>query len=366
MDNRRLEKILIIKPSSLGDIIHALPVAASIKASLPDAAIDWVVGKGYEEILEGSPAIRRIITFDRGMFSGRGRAKGKQGDTGNRRQCPLVICRPIEELGKFLSELRRERYDAVIDLQGLLRSALMAKVSRSPRRIGFENAREGAPWFYGEKVAVPGSVTHAVDRYMLVLGRLGIETTGVPEFGISLEEKDYDQAEGLLAELGISPGEPFVAIAPSARWVTKRWPAENFVRLADMLVREKGIRCVFVGSKSDAGLLDGYEGDAAVKCGSLFGRTSLKGLAALLKRARLLVTNDSGPMHIAAAVGTRVVALFGPTDPGRTGPYGVNHYVMTSGASCSPCFKRDCDTIRCLTDISVESAFGVIAKILEG
>jgi heptosyltransferase-1 len=345
LDNRRLEKILIIKPSSLGDIIHALPVAAAIKAALPDGRIDWVAGKGYGEILEGNPAINRIITFDRGMLGGKGRA-GRLSD--------------------FVRELRGERYDIVIDLMGLLRSALMAFACRADRRIGFANAREGAPWFYTEKVAVPAAVTHAVDRYMLVLSNMGIKPVGVTGFGIRIDEKDFAQADGLLKGIGIGPGEPFIAIAPSARWTTKRWPAEKFIKLAGRLQAEKGVKCVFLGSSEDSAILAGHGRDTSVADSALFGSTSLKGLAAILKKARLLVTNDSGPMHVAAAVGTPVVALFGPTDPARTGPYGRGHAVMTSGASCAPCFKRDCDTIKCLGDIGVDEVLRTVVKIMEG
>ncbi|HLB25862.1 MAG TPA: glycosyltransferase family 9 protein, partial [Nitrospirota bacterium] len=134
MDNKRLAQVLIIKPSSMGDIIHALPVAAGLKAAMPGVSIDWVAAKGYEGLLSGNPAVRRVITFDRRMFK----------DGGG----------PAKLIG-FVRELRREKYDLVIDLQGLLRSALMAFSCRAGRRLGLSDAREGAPFFYTETVRVP-------------------------------------------------------------------------------------------------------------------------------------------------------------------------------------------------------------------
>ncbi len=341
MDYRRLKKILIIKPSSLGDIIHALPVAYALKAEIPESEIDWVIGAGYEELLEGNPAIKRTLTFDRRMF---------QGGNG------------LRNLGSFVGKLRRERYDLVIDLQGLLRSALMAFACRSKSRIGFANAREGAPLFYTERVAVPDLSIHAVDRYLLTLESIGIEHHEAPRFDIVLEERHDKEAVSLLKEFDIEEGEEFVAIAPSARWLTKRWPAERFIEIAN---RINGVRLktVFIGTKDEEVVLAEHI-DKLILRNLAFGRTSIKGLAALLKRARLLVTNDSGPMHIAAAVGTPAAALFGPTDPVRTGPYGRMHRVITAGVECAPCLKRECESVRCLTGISVDAVFDEVKAML--
>lgn len=342
MDYRRLKKILIIKPSSLGDVIHALPVAYALKAKIPGADIDWVIGAGYEELLEGNPAVNRTITFNRRLLQGGGGFRNLRG---------------------FVGELRRERYDLVIDLQGLLRSALMAFACRSDARLGFANAREGAPLFYTGRVAVPDLSIHAVDRYLLALKFIGIENPGVPRFDIVLEERHDKVAVSLLKEFGIGEGEGFAAIAPSARWLTKRWPAENFVNLANKINNDAGLKTVFVGTKDEEAVLAGHMDKLVIK-NLAFGRTSIKGLAALLKRARLLVTNDSGPMHIAAAVGTPVAAIFGPTDPVRTGPYGRVHRVITAGAGCAPCLKRECADVKCLTGLSVDAVFDEVNAML--
>jgi len=341
LDSTGFPKFLIIKPSSLGDVIHALPVAAALKAEFPGACVDWLVGRGYEEVLEGNPAVDRVIIFDRRMFDGPGK---------------------LGRLKRLISELRLERYDAVLDLQGLLRSGLMTFACRTGAMVGFATAREGAALFYTDRVAVPDADMHAVDRYLLTLKPLGAKCAWgrggtAPIFSLAIGEPGHRQADEVLRDAGIEDGEPFVAIAPSARWVTKRWPAENFVGLVNMLKARRGIKSVLIGSAGEATALDGHKDKLVSLKTMAFGKTSIMGLAALLSRARLLVTNDSGPMHLAAAVGTPTIAIFGPTDARRTGPYGHGHLVITSGERCAPCFRRECDTVSCLTRISVEEVY---------
>lgn len=342
MDITGFKRILIIKPSSLGDVIHALPVAAELKRGIPDARIDWVVGSPFRDILEGNPDIAGLIPFDRGLLKG-GRA--------------------AKDLVAFVVELRRERYDLAIDLQGLLRSGLMAAACRAERRVGFANAREGAPFFYTDRVRVPDINIHAVDRYLLALRRLGVPVGDRPLFRIATGPEDEGQADALIRAAGIAEGEPFAAFAPSARWETKRWPAGNFLELARRLRRERGLKALFVGSAGDRGLFGGLD-ISGLEGSFAFGRTTLKGLAALLGKAKVLVTNDSGPMHVAAAVGTPCAAFFGPTDPKRTGPYGEGHRIISAGAGCAPCFRRDCKDVKCLTGITAERALFEISGML--
>ncbi|HEX9860894.1 MAG TPA: lipopolysaccharide heptosyltransferase II [Nitrospirota bacterium] len=344
MDNRRLERVLIIKPSSLGDVIHALPVASALRKALPGVKVDWVVSSAYAGLLEGNPDISRVIIFDRGMLRG--------ADF-------------IAKLLGLLSELRRERYDAVLDLQGLLRSGLMAFAARSGTRVGFANAREGATLFYSVKAPVPDINIHAVDRYMSVLSAVGVRPADA-EFTLTVMPEDDAQAVDILNGAGIKPGERFIAAAPSARWETKRWPAARFVELARGLYEETGIKTVFVGTASDAELFTGLDLGDDLKGSSVFGKTSIRSLAALFKRAVVVVTNDSGPMHIAAAAGTPTVAIFGPTDPVRTGPYGKAHRVVASGIECVPCLKRNCETVRCLTGISTGQVMAEVMAIIKG
>jgi lipopolysaccharide heptosyltransferase I len=344
LGDRRLKKVLIIKPSSLGDIIHALPVASGLKASLPDVEIDWVVGVGFEEILEGNPAINRIIKFDRAVLKKAGK---------------------LNLMKSFMADLRQDSYDVVIDLQGLLRSGFMAFLSRTERRLGFENAREGASFFYNEKIAVPNPGMHAVGRYLLALDHLGIKLRHDPDFHITVTEDHRFRADALLRELGVEDGEGFIAVAPSARWKTKRWPAANFVELSHRLYAEHKIKSIYVGSEGDASILSHVKGRKSVAISEAFGKTSLKVLASLLTRSKMLVTNDSGPMHLAAAVGTPVTAIFGPTSPDRTGPYGkASGTVIKSREVCAPCFKRDCETMNCMNGVTVEQVYKTVVDAI--
>ncbi len=342
MDNRRLKKVLIIKPSSLGDIIHALPVANALKEAAPNLEIDWAVFRAHAPVLAGHPAITNIITFDRsaGVFS---------------------------ELSRFARALRAKEYDAVIDLQGLLRSGLMTLACRAGRKIGFENAREGARFFYNRKIRAAQPDMHAVDRYLLALDAIGIAPPRIPRFNIATGPEDLTGAGRILKSAGIGEGEEFAAIAPSARWITKRWEAEKFARLALALKERRGVKYIFIGSADEADVMSGLEGLIGIES-LAFGKTSLKGLAALLGMARLMITNDSGPMHVAAAMGTKALAIFGPTAPARTGPYGRGHRVITSGAACSPCLKRECPEkkhLMCMKDITVEDVLRAAEEMLE-
>ena len=347
MDNQRIESVLIIKPSSFGDIIHALPVASAIKAAMPEVAVDWVVSDDFKGLLEGNPNVRRVIVFDRHLLK-------KQGCAGR--------------FMSFVKELRSERYDAVIDLQGLLRSGMMAAACRTGRRIGFADAREGSTVFYTEKVAIPKTKVHAIEHYLSSLERLGIEPSGggAVNFNITLSEKDVSEAVNLLMELGIDDGEPFVVIAPSARWNTKIWPAERFVKLANMLLESEGVRSILVGTANDERLLDGctelLEGGNKLA----FGRTSMKGLGALLKKACLMVGQDSGPMHMASALGTPTLALFGPSDPSWSAPYGNIHKVASANVNCSPCFRTECPDMRCMKELSLDAVYGLAKEMIRG
>jgi len=324
-------------------VIHALPVAAAIKDAMPGCELDWVVAAPYREIVGNSRHVDRAIVFDRGMFK-------KPGG--------------VRRLTSLIGELRRRKYDLVIDLQGLLRSGLMTLAARGKVKTGFANAREGAALFYGHRVAVPDTDMHAVDRYMLVLKSLGIPADE-PRFDLDIPQRNRDSAEALLGECGIGRGVRYAAMAPSARWDTKRWDAENFAGLAGRLYKEKGIHTVMLGTEADGRLFDGPDLRLPEGVHTLFGRTGLMELAAILSGAVVAVTNDSGPMHIAAAVGTPTISVFGPTSHERTGPYGEGHRVIRSEDDCAPCFKRECDTVKCLRNIGVDTVFAETINALK-
>ena len=335
-------RLLVIKPSSLGDIVHALPTVAALRRRFPSAQITWLVKREWAAVLEGNPDLDEVLALD---LSPKG--------------WPAVW-----------RAVRAGRFDTIVDLQGLLRSAVLGWISGAPVRIGFANGREGSPWFYTERVPVQSASMHAVDRYLLVARYLGAEMGEVKpsDFPLPRDAQAEARVEALLAMAGIQVGMVLVAMNPSARWDTKRWSPESFAAVGDRLQQEGAARVVLIGGRDERHI--GKQVMCAMRATpiDLMGQTTLKELIALLRRVRLFVTNDSGPMHLAAAVGTPVIALFGPTDPARTGPYGAGHTVLRSGVPCSPCFSRRCTnavTMECLTTISPEQVVEAAFRLLE-
>ena len=321
--------ILFIKPSSLGDIVHAMPTCAAIRRAYPKARLTWLVKQQWAGLVE------RIDGVDR-VWPVKSTLKGWLSQ---------------------VSPLRAERFDLVVDLQGLFRSAAIGSLSGTPLLVGFANGREGSPWFYSKRVPVPQSEMHAVDRYLLVAKAVGAVETGAPEFRFRIPQTDHEEVDRLLSQSGITPGMSWVAMNVSARWPTKRWPAASFAETADRLRQEGCGAVVMIGGPDERAEVAAVSGMMKTPPIDLAGATAVGLLPALLSRASMLITNDSGPMHVAAAVGIPVVALFGPTSAARTGPYGVGHDVLTAKIPCSPCFSRTCHNalpLECLQTVSPE------------
>jgi heptosyltransferase-1 len=336
-DSRR---ILLIKPSSLGDIVHALPAAIALKRRFPAASLTWLVKRQWADVLEGSSAVHHILAVD---LSLRGWSAA-------------------------IRAVRAGQFDLVVDLQGLFRSAVLGWLSGAPVRVGFANGREGSPWFYTHKVAVVDPEMHAVDRYLLIPRFLGGAPApiGALDFPVAVNSGADKKVSEMLLSAGAMAGSPLVAINAGARWPTKQWPSSAFAEVADQL-QDKGVRVVVIGSVAESHPASTVLSHMRTSPIDLVGQTSIKEVIALLRRAHLLITNDSGPMHVAAALGTAVVALFGPTDPLRTGPYGPGHRVLRSGIPCSPCFSRRCvnpKTLECLTSIGAGQVLEEALQIL--
>ena len=319
--------ILLIKPSSLGDIVHAMPTCAAIRRAYPKARLTWLVKHEWAGLVERIDGVDRVW--------------------------------PVEPTFKGwlsqVSPLRAEHFDLVVDLQGLFRSAAIGWFSGSSLLVGFANGREGSPRFYSKRVSVPQSEMHAVDRYLLVAKAVGALESGAPEFRFRIPQNDYHEVDRVLSRFGVTPGTSWVAMNVSARWQTKRWPLTSFAEVADRLQQEGFGAVVMIGGPNERADIAEVNKMMKTPAVDLAGATTVGLLPALLSRASLLITNDSGPMHIAAAVGTPIVALFGPTSAIRTGPYGVGHAVLTGKVPCSPCFSRTCHNtvlLECLKMVS--------------
>lgn len=316
-------KILVVKPSSLGDIVHSLPFLNSLRTCYPAAEIHWVIAKGFEGLLEGHPMINKLWIIKKDSWTKLNRAK----DT-------------IDEIRSLFSALKKEGYDLVVDLQGLLRSGIITSATGAPVRVGFKEAREGSRFFYTHKVA-GGKGIHAVDRYLKIAEFLGCDTSNIA-FPFPLHQFPAAGNEHLFHD--------YAVIVPGARWRTKRWLPEQFGKLASLLP----LHSIIVGSKSDMHIADEIVALSDNKALSLAGETNLQELIEIVRGAKFMISNDSGPMHIAAALGVPVYSIFGPTDPLRTGPYGKGHTIIRGGVSCAPCFKRKCNDMECMKNISAE------------
>jgi heptosyltransferase-1 len=336
------QRILIIKPSSLGDVVHALPTLGLLRSRFPSAHIAWLVKEQWAGLLERAEGLDKIWSIRPGV-------KGW-----------LAI----------VPQLRSARFDIVVDLQGLLRSGVVGWLTGAPKRIGFANAREGSAWLYTEKVLVAHPDMHAVDRYLLVAGQLGA-ASGAPAplaFGLRILPEDHKAVSAVLARHGLSEKTRWIAINPFARWSTKRWPLESFARVADRIQQQGCGRVVVLGGAGDRSQARELMQRMHTVAVDMTGETPIKLLPALLASSAVLLTNDSGPMHIAAAVGTPVVALFGPTNPTRTGPYGPRHIVLQHKVPCSPCYSRRCHNashLECLVNISEDTVLGAVRTQLE-
>ena len=329
-------KILIVKPSSLGDVAHTLPFLNALTKCFPEAEIHWVIAQGFEGLLEGHPMIHRLWVIKKDSWKKIQNAR-----------------HTIQEIKVLFKKLKLEKYDLVIDLQGLLRSGVITAATGSPVRIGFKEAREGSRVFYTHTVE-GGKDIHAVDRYLKIAEFLGCDISDICFPFPSIESSS---AFSLQPSAFNSP-DGYAVIVPGARWKTKRWPAEKFGKLASLL----SIKSIIVGSKSDKDIADQIVSHSKGKSLSLAGRTTLKELIEIMISARFVISNDSGPMHIAAALGVPVYAIFGPTDPIRTGPYGEGHTVIRSDTPCAPCFKKSCDDMKCMKRVSADKVFEIITS----
>ena len=349
--------ILIVKLSALGDVTHTLPALTALRRAHPSAHITWLVEEQAEPILAGHPALNRTLVWPR-------------------RRCTEALgsghwFRAAGLLRGFLRQLRDTRYDLVIDFQALLKSGIWILLTRARRKAGFGpglDHAEGSYLFLNERVPAVSMEIHALDRGLILLEALGIPR-GPVVHDFPVGPAAEQQVVQSLAEHRVGPHETLVVIHAMTRWPTKHWLPEQFAEVADALLA-RGCRVVLTGSATDRPGIDAIAGAMRGQAIRLDGRLDLKALAALFRRAGVVVSTDTGPMHIAAAVGAPVVALFGPTSPQRTGPYGERHIVLRAGIACSPCFSRICrssvaEPMACMRRIGSREVIEAVSKLLD-
>ena len=328
-------RILIVRMSALGDIVHALPVLAAIKRAWPAAEVDWLADRAYAGVLDLVSGLTRTI-----------------------------IGRP--SLLRAIGELRARRYDVAIDLQGLFKSALMARSSGARRVIGFEAAalrEQGAGWFYRESIAIPPA-THVVHKNLAALSALGLSSPEQPEFPFRVPSSTA--ADEVARDARTCGDGRFALINPGAAWPNKRWAPERFGALAAHLRARHGLPSFVLWGPGEHGLADtvvAAASGAAVRA----PETTLGDLLALVSRAALMISGDTGPIHFAAACRTPIVGLYGPTWPERNGPWDPADVVISRAASCECHHKRQCrrgDSRMCLNEIAVDEVTAAVDRRL--
>ncbi len=344
--------ILIVKLSAIGDVIHTLPALNALRRRHPGARITWLVEEAAADLVRGHRALDRVLVSRRQHWLRELKGPGRT--------------RSLQEMRAFIRALRDTRYDLIIDFQALLKSAVLIALARGRRKVGFGPGlthMEHSYLFLNERIPAVDMEIHALDRGLMLLEALGIPR-GLFTYDLPVGKSERRAVDELLGRHGIDASRPLVAVNPVAKWETKLWSPSAFARLADRLIHRCGARVVFTGSAQDRPVIADILSRMAFPAVSLAGETSLKTLAALYRRCRLLVSTDTGPMHLACAVDTPVVALFGPTAPWRTGPYGTQHRVIRTGIACSPCFKRTCPlgTGDCMRQIPVSRVFEAAAS----
>ncbi len=337
-----MKNFLIVKLSAIGDVIHALPVAYALKETYPDSHITWVVEPPAYDLVKMCPYIDEIILFEKKKF------KSFRGF--------------LREYGPLKRKIQARSYDAVLDLQGLFKSAAIARLGKAPVKLGMCNMRELSDRI-SRPVIGPHASGHIVERYLDVARALGCR---VEEVRLTLEvpQREADLARRIFAQAGASMDNAYAVFAIGANWPNKRWPAKYFAQLSDRLYDKQVIPVLVGGGPVD-------EQRAAEICSytevppvNLVGRTNFKQLTCILQQAKLCLGGDTGPVHLASGLGTHTIMTMGPTDANRNGPYGQLENALEADRPCRYCWQRACPkSLDCLEAISPDQVMEKIEKL---
>ncbi len=337
-----LLKILILKPSSLGDVVQALPVLRLLKLHWPDSEIHWWVDSRLAPLVEGDPDLAGVVRFERHRWAS-----------------------PVHwpEMWRSVRWMRDQAFDLVLDLQCLARSGAFAWLANGKRLVGLDEPREGARGFYDVAVRRPSYYTHAVDWYLETLRVLRVPVHWnfhwlPPRPAVAAEVKRKWPTESAR----------WIVVQPGARWSNKRWPAEAYAELVGKLAAaHPAFHFAILGGEKDRELGAAVARADSRRCLDLTGNISLPEMVEWIRLSELMITNDTGPMHVAAALKKPLVALFGPTEPRRTGPYAQLGSVLQLSLPCVPCMKPHCTYSRpleCLRGLPADRVFDRVEQVL--
>jgi heptosyltransferase-1 len=343
--SEQIKKILIIKPSALGDIIQALPAACCLARSFPDARIDWFVRPEYAALIENHKCINKVVIFDRNKL-------GKW----------WYSPKACAELIKLVRQLRKEKYNLVFDFQGRFRSAIFAWFSACKERFGMAETQEIASPFYTHRIAQSTDSIHLVDYFLDMVCAAGAKRSKV-EFGLEPQTQPVDETRKILTT-NHANADNYAVFVPGATVEAKRWPIESFAALAEKVYEKYQYSIVAIGVESEKATAEKLQALTSVPVINLVRKTSIKQLVALLAGARIVVSNDTGPAHIAAALGVPMVLIFGYTNPSRVGPYGRNETVAAINADTRGSEVESTNPAHDIKNVTVESVFAIISRQL--
>jgi heptosyltransferase-1 len=335
-----LNNFLIVRLGALGDVVHAIPVAAALRAEFPHARIDWMTEPQYIDLLDLVNVIDRRIPAD-----------------------PRWVLRGAERprLLRTIAELRRIRYDVVFDLQGLLKSAVLSRAVKPRRVIGFprRHLREPFARMFYTAAPDPGAATHVVYKNLALLAAVGAQDRRV-RFPLTIPRSET--VDSVVQRF--APGG-FVLLNPGAAWPNKRWPPACFGAVAASIRANYGLSSLVLWGPGEKDLAH-QVADASAGAADVAPPTPIPELAGIAREARLMISGDTGPMHIAAAVGTPLVALFGPTRPERNGPWALYDVAISRVEACSCVYERRCRRdVPCIAEIGVDEVLAAVERRLQ-
>jgi lipopolysaccharide heptosyltransferase I len=346
-------KFLILRLSSVGDVLRTLPAVMALREYFPSSHIAWVVEEPSKTLLESQPGIDRVILFPRKRWTEGLKSIGK-------------VWKTFKEMGQFVLELRRERFDFVLDFHGIIKSGLISFLSGSPKRIGYDrkSSKEGNFLLSNIKVKLPTEKISRYQRNFALLKGVGLEVKDF-EARLHIPQKDKEYIESFL--LGLSPRlrKPSIAIhaGTNPKALFKRWMPGHYAQLADRLIRELGATIVFTWGPEELESVEAIRKEMKEQSALGPQTESLTQLGELFRHCDLYLGGDTGPMHIASLMGTPVLVIYGPTDPVLHEPFGRHKKVMKN-VGCNPCRNRSCKDLKCLKMITVDDVFKATKEIL--
>ena len=340
------KKFLLIKVSSLGDVVHALPALATLRANHPSATIAWLVEEPYKDLLYKNPDLDEIIVIRTRQW---------------RKNWSL---KTLGEIRDTIVLLRQRKFDVALDLQGLIKTGLIAFLSGAALRLGLnrKNCREPLnALFANKKASFMGQGSHVVDIYLNLIQLAGGTEPAPKPRPLEVPEETTAKMDVFFRENPDLPAKPIAVINPGAGFPTKLWKLDRFAKLADRIVREQGLHILLAWGPGEKPMAEQIA-DSMTEKSWIAPKTSIRESIALFRRTALMISCDSGPLHLCAGMGIPTVSIFGPTDPGRNGPYGPNHQVVYKQQPCSFCWKKTCaiETHDCMEQVEVDEVFQAV------